>query len=204
MRNCPQGNVRLPHWWEVNIYSGDDLVSWGNRPLHENFWSVSMKSHDITMGLLPDTQNCGLCMRRECRERFSRHRLLRKSLVCDPGMHHGTCVMYVAKKAFLAFPAHAQPAILRIWQEVHGLIWIKKLWHKKQHCIIFWSFMFPVMWSFIWCYLRNNFSLISGECKVSGETAKLLLHSVTSWYEGCFKTKKVFWLFILLDNYIKI
>ena len=27
------------------------------------------------MGLLPDTQNCGLRMRRECRERFPRHRV---------------------------------------------------------------------------------------------------------------------------------
>ena len=26
------------------------------------------------MSLIPDTQNCGLCMRRECRERFPRHR----------------------------------------------------------------------------------------------------------------------------------
>ena len=31
-------------------------------------------------------------MRRECRERFPRHRLQRKPLVSDPGMHHGTCV----------------------------------------------------------------------------------------------------------------
>ena len=34
-------------------------------------------------------------MRQECRERFSRHRLQRKPLVSDPGMHHGTCVMHV-------------------------------------------------------------------------------------------------------------
>ena len=34
-------------------------------------------------------------MRRECRERFPRHRLLRKPLVSDPGMHHGTCVTHV-------------------------------------------------------------------------------------------------------------
>ena len=34
-------------------------------------------------------------MRRECRERFSRHRLPRKTLVSDPGMHPGTCVMHV-------------------------------------------------------------------------------------------------------------
>ena len=47
------------------------------------------------MGLLPDTQNCGLRMRRECRERFPRHRLQRKPLVSDPGMRHGTCVPHV-------------------------------------------------------------------------------------------------------------
>ena len=34
-------------------------------------------------------------MRRECRKRFPRHRLQRKTLVSDPGMHHGTCVTHV-------------------------------------------------------------------------------------------------------------
>ena len=47
------------------------------------------------MGLLPDTQNCGLRMHQECRERFPRHRLQRKQIVSDPGMHHGTCVTHV-------------------------------------------------------------------------------------------------------------
>ena len=47
------------------------------------------------MGLLPDTQNCGLRMRRKCLERFPRHRFQRKPLVSDPGMHHGTCVKHV-------------------------------------------------------------------------------------------------------------
>ena len=47
------------------------------------------------MGLLPDTPICRLCMRRECRERFPCHRLQRKPLVSDPGMHHGTCVTHV-------------------------------------------------------------------------------------------------------------
>ena len=47
------------------------------------------------MGLLPDMWNCGLRMRRECRERFPRHRLQRKPLFSDPGMHHGTCVTHV-------------------------------------------------------------------------------------------------------------
>ena len=47
------------------------------------------------MGLLPDTKICGLRMRRESRERFPRHPLQSKSLVIDPGMHHGTCVTHV-------------------------------------------------------------------------------------------------------------
>ena len=34
-------------------------------------------------------------MRRECRERFPRHRLQMKPLVSDPDMHHGTCVTHV-------------------------------------------------------------------------------------------------------------
>ena len=54
----------------------------------------------------------------------------------DPDMHHGTCVTHVPwcmpgsltsgflwsrwrGKTFPAFAAHAQPAILRIWQEAH-------------------------------------------------------------------------------------
>ena len=47
------------------------------------------------MGLLPDTQNWGLRMRREFRERFSCHRLQKKTLVSDIGMHHGTCITHV-------------------------------------------------------------------------------------------------------------
>ena len=50
---------------------------------------------NCAIGLLPDTWNCGLSMRLQCRERFPRHRLQRKSLVSDPGMHHGTCVTHV-------------------------------------------------------------------------------------------------------------
>ena len=34
-------------------------------------------------------------MRREWRERFPRHRLQRKPLVSDPGVHHRTCVTHV-------------------------------------------------------------------------------------------------------------
>ena len=56
--------------------------------------------------------------RRDCRERFPHHRLQRKLLVSDPGMHHGTHVHTNPRwqgKRFPAFSAHAQPASLRIW-----------------------------------------------------------------------------------------
>ena len=47
------------------------------------------------MGLLPNTEKCGLRMRGEYRERFPGHRLQTKLLVSDPRMHHGTCVAHV-------------------------------------------------------------------------------------------------------------
>ena len=42
------------------------------------------------MGLLPDTHNCGLRVRRVCRERFPHHRPQ-----SDRSMHHGKCVMHM-------------------------------------------------------------------------------------------------------------
>ena len=61
------------------------------------------------------------------------------SRVSDPDMHHGTCVTHVPwcmpgsltsdflwsrwrGKTSPAFPVHAQPVILRIWQEAHAYI----------------------------------------------------------------------------------
>ena len=77
------------------------------------------------MGLLPDTQTCMSRMRREYRER-SRH--------ASRHEHHARVVEHfgianlrfplksVAGKKFPAFPAHAQPALLRIWQEAHPMV----------------------------------------------------------------------------------
>ena len=42
------------------------------------------------MGLLPDTYNCVLRLRRECRECFPRH------WVSDHDIHHDTCVTHVS------------------------------------------------------------------------------------------------------------
>ena len=49
------------------------------------------------MGFLPYTKNYALRMRRGCRKRFPRHRLQKKPLVSDPGMHQDTCVTHVPR-----------------------------------------------------------------------------------------------------------
>ena len=76
-------------------------------------------------------------MRRECRERFPTPPLVR-----DPDIHHGTCVTLTSSflwsrwrgKMFPAFPAHAQPVILRIWQEAHAQ---GRSMSLRHHCSLF-------------------------------------------------------------------
>ena len=66
---------------------------------------------------------------------FPRRRFKRKPLVSDPGMHHGTCVTHVPwcmsgsltccdGENVPGIPGACAPAILRIWQEAHGLSFI--------------------------------------------------------------------------------
>ena len=52
------------------------------------------------MGLLPDTQNCGLRMRRECRERFPRHRRLAIP-TCITARAHARCMPVSLSRGFL-------------------------------------------------------------------------------------------------------
>ena len=82
------------------------------------------------MGLLPDTQNCGLRIRRECREHFPRYQRQMKPPVSDPDMHHGTCVTHVlwgisgsltrcGGENVPDIPGACATHIFRIWQEAH-------------------------------------------------------------------------------------
>ena len=74
--------------------------------------------------------------------------------VSDLDMHHGTCVMHVPwgmprsptilcsrwrGEKFLAFPAHAQPAILRICQEDHRFMWLPTI--LRHHTNVYWSYV---------------------------------------------------------------
>ena len=57
---------------------------------------------------------------------FTRHRLQRKSLVSDPGLHHGTCVTHVpwCMSGSLTRGGGENvpgiPAILCVWQDAHA------------------------------------------------------------------------------------
>ena len=77
-----------------------------------SLWATSVRMYPCSLGLptsalvysykcphplalLLDTNNCGLRMGRDYRERFPCHRRQRKRLNSDTGMHHGTCVTHV-------------------------------------------------------------------------------------------------------------
>ena len=93
--------------------------------------------------------------------------------VSDPDMHHGTCVTHVPwcmsgsltsgflwsrsrGKTFPAFPAHAQPATLRIWKEAHCA-----LVHQYCQCHIFDYIYSFVVWLryFLWCWITYVYDL---------------------------------------------
>ena len=81
-----------------------------NRHFQTNYWCITIYVK-LRVAHVPGT--------------FLRLRLQRKQLRSDHGMHHGTYVSHVpwCRSGSLArggknFP-HAQPAFLRIWQEVH-------------------------------------------------------------------------------------
>ena len=70
----------LPMYW-MYIYHTSCCSLLGQKSLNKDdqtvfVWliSINKEAPESASGLLPDTQNCGLCMRRECRERFPRHR----------------------------------------------------------------------------------------------------------------------------------
>ena len=88
------------------FYPGTDCVLWWLRLCrHNSMLPSNLKSGVTSYRAIKNIRchepltryaNCGLRMRWECRERFPRHRLQRKPLVIEPGMHRGTCVTDVS------------------------------------------------------------------------------------------------------------
>ena len=72
-------------------------LQWNKLPFIDLWlWHISCVITRVSMGLLPNTLTCGLRLRLECRACFFHHRLKRKPIVCDPGMHHGTCAWHIS------------------------------------------------------------------------------------------------------------
>ena len=92
---------------------------------------------------------------------FPRRRFQRKSLVNDPDMHHGTCVTHVPWCMSGSFtcgdgenvpgiPGACAPAILRIWQEAHGLYRLIPLTKASD----------VELWYFLWSLPEQKFEYI--------------------------------------------
>ena len=89
-QRCKDKLCNIPTHLFLSLCYNRDMTS---RPLNDE--NKCFSDSGCTMGLLPDTWNCGLRMRQECRERFPRHRLQRKPLLSDLSMHHGMCITHV-------------------------------------------------------------------------------------------------------------
>ena len=147
---------------QFRIITAKSLLLVGMVGLEQRMYSdeiLQLKTFGHNLGLLPDTQNCVLRMRQECRERFPPQPTQRKPLVSDPGMHHGTCrdacrdrLPAVAWKTSPAFPAHAQPAHLHIWQEAH-------VQHNPYASARFW-FNTLLSWRYLGDFLNAIFNLV--------------------------------------------
>ena len=101
-------------------------------------WCLSLKRMHLTPGSLPWASYqirkiAGCACAGNAGNVFPRRRFQRKSLVNDPGMNHGTCVTHVPSCMSGSFTCGdgenvpgisgaCAPAILRIWQEAHSLL----------------------------------------------------------------------------------
>ena len=77
-------------WINPGIFSVEPF----REKTHTRKWILKCDLQNVSH-FVPFSICCGLRMRRECRERFPRHRLQWKPPVSDPGMHRGTCVTHV-------------------------------------------------------------------------------------------------------------
>ena len=108
----------------LQSYTAGDQCQW--HPLNEMGKCIPWASYQIRK--IPGCACAG-----NAGNVFPRRRFQRKPLVCDPGMHHGTCVTHVPwcmsgsltcsdEENILVIPGACAPVILRIWQEAHGFI----------------------------------------------------------------------------------
>ena len=131
------------------------VVFSGTGQFYRILWAYSLNL-GIVWWASYQTRKLGAAHAPQCRKRFPCHRLQRKPLVSDPGMHHGTCVT--------AFPAHAQPTILRIWQEARARNPDEKGdWMTWNHCNLWYNHN-KRNDNTAWFILNRTYSVCFQEC----------------------------------------
>ena len=68
------------------------------------------------------------------------HRLQRKPLVSDPGMHHGTC-LYARAMMHVGIPGACAPTVLRIWQEAHAACTVRSFFSTRGRLTDCWTYL---------------------------------------------------------------
>ena len=133
--------------------------------IDQSRFSVMLTFHmpHCFMGLSPDTQNCWLRMRRECRERFPCYCGLAIP-ICITARAWRTCrdacrdrwlavsLKSVAGKTFPAFPAHTHLTVLRIWQEANVC---DSYFVQRISLFGIWALLFMVLYIFCRDFLEN-------------------------------------------------
>ena len=113
-----------------NVIISSDIISLSDAALR--FWLTGAWPAVTACSILPAWASCQIRKIAGAHAPGMPETFSPSPQVSDPDMHHGTCVTHVPwcmpgsltsgflwnwrrRKTFPAFPAHAQPAILRIW-----------------------------------------------------------------------------------------
>ena len=105
-------------------------------------------------------------MRRGWQERFPRHRLQRKPLVSDPGMHHGTCALHVSwcmsgsltRGGRTNVPDMPSACATRCFTHL-----VRGPWLAPAYCAAF-GVRYLLVYTFIWSTLVTAISLLCVCC----------------------------------------
>ena len=131
-------NYAFHRWTRQGIYNTLIVVDWYLRLAGDYTMPDSAEPRLESLGLLSDTQNCVLRMRRECRERFPRHRFQGKWLVNYPGMRHRTCVTHVPWSPCVGMSVSfcSFPCVSDIYCTATRFLWLHAC-KSLKYCTIF-------------------------------------------------------------------
>ena len=121
-------------------------------------------------------------MHRECRERFPHHRLQRKPLVIDPGMHHGTCLTHVPWWMSWSLTCGGEenvPGIPRTGTTHNFTYLARGPWSLSSSSVLCWSHWLSLQFNWIFSGVRTRISDY-----IPREIMDLITYPCCNLYEG--------------------